>query len=178
MTTPTSGSATRIGIISDTHGWLDPAIAGHFRGVTLILHAGDIGSIAVLEELQRVAPVAAVQGNIDGGPLSDLPRIRTEIVAGWRIALLHAAGSPSRPTAAAGEIFRVGAAQVLVCGHSHIPAAGRVRGLYWINPGAAGREGFHQERTIGLLEVGADGRPRYYRIALGPRSRWTSPAAS
>jgi hypothetical protein len=167
--------ATWIGLLSDTHGWLDPAIAGHFRQVALILHAGDIGNVSVLEELRLVAPVAAVRGNIDGGPLADLPQVRFEVVGAWRIAVLHSAGSPTRPSASAKEILQAGDVQVLVTGHSHIPVAGRVDGLYWLNPGAAGREGFHPERTVGLLEIGADGKLRHYRIALGPRS---SPPAS
>lgn len=160
---------TRVGLLSDTHGWLDPALLEHFRDVALIVHAGDIGRPAVLEALQAVAPVAAVRGNVDGGPLRDLPLETVVEVAGRRIAALHIAGSPQRPNATALTLMADRKPDVLVVGHSHIPVAGRMGDTLWINPGAAGREGFHDERTAALLEVPAEGEMRVLRIHLGRR---------
>ena len=94
-----------IGLIADTHGWLDPAITEQFAGVAHIVHAGDVGDMAVLEALARIAPLTAVRGNIDWGPLSDLPLTALVTVAGLRIAALHIAGSPLKPNAQARDLI-------------------------------------------------------------------------
>jgi putative phosphoesterase len=159
-----------VGLVSDTHGWLDPALFEHFRGASLVIHAGDVGRPEVLQALRQVAPVLAVRGNIDGGELADLPITAVADVGGRRLAVIHAAGSPARPTKAARELVASAHPDVLVVGHSHIPVAGRAAGLTWINPGAAGREGFHQERTAGLLWIGPGGELRHFRVHLGPRA--------
>lgn len=160
---------TAIGLIADTHGWLDPAITEQFAGVAHIVHAGDVGDKAVLEALARIAPVTAVRGNIDWGPLQDLPLTALVTVAGLRIAALHIAGSPLRPNAQARDVIARLRPDVLLVGHSHIAVAGRVAGTLWINPGAAGRQGFHERRTVALLRLAADGERRLFEIDLGPR---------
>ncbi len=162
---------TSIGLIADTHGWLDPAIHDHFAGVARIVHAGDVGDPEVLRELARIAPVTAVRGNIDWGPLQDLPLTAVIAVAGVRIASLHIAGSPLRPNAAARDLIARTRPDVLLVGHSHLPVAGGVLGTLWINPGAAGHHGFHERRTAALLRVAADGERRLYEIDLGRRGR-------
>ena len=157
---PAVPGAQRVGLVSDTHGWLDPALLEHFRGVTAIVHAGDVGDPAILDVLATVAPLTAVRGNIDGGPLRDLPLEATLRVGGRRIAALHIAGSPRRPNADARALVRRERPDLLIVGHSHIPAVARLgpdgaplppgRVLpgqtLWINPGAAGHQGFHAER--------------------------------
>lgn len=160
---------TAIGLIADTHGWLDPAIHEQFAGVAHIVHAGDVGDKAVLEALARIAPVTAVRGNIDWGPLQDLPLTALVTVAGLRIASLHIAGSPLKPNAQARDVIARLRPDVLLVGHSHIAVAGRVGGTLWINPGAAGRQGFHERRTVAILRVAADGERRLFEIDLGPR---------
>jgi putative phosphoesterase len=173
-----SASDIAIGLIADTHGWLDPAIHDHFAGVARIVHAGDVGDPEVLRELARIAPVTAVRGNIDWGPLQDLPLTAVIAVAGVRIASLHIAGSPLRPNAAARDLIARTRPDVLLVGHSHIPVAGRVLGTLWINPGAAGHHGFHERRTAALLRVAADGERRLYEIDLGRRGRGGAAARS
>ncbi len=79
----------RIGVIADTHGLFDQAIIRHFRGVDHILHAGDIGKRSVIEELQSIAPVTAVSGNVDGFGRSGFPRETIIELAGLRIAIRH-----------------------------------------------------------------------------------------
>jgi hypothetical protein len=167
---PAAAATHRLGLIADTHGWLDPALAEHFRGVAMILHAGDVGRASVLEGLRQIAPVVAVRGNVDGGELARLPLEAVVEAAGKRIALLHIAGSPRWPEKAALELLRRERPDVLVVGHSHIAAVGRVEGALWINPGAAGHEGFHERRLAGILEIGT-GELQLYRIDLGPRGR-------
>lgn len=158
-----------IGLVSDTHGWLDPELLELFQGAALIVHAGDVGEPAVLEQLAQVAPLLAVRGNIDGGELADLPLRAMETLAGQRVAALHIAGPPRRPNKAASALLREWEPQVLVVGHSHIPVVQRVRGALWINPGAAGHQGFHQERFAARLYLGGEGGPGLERLALGPR---------
>lgn len=158
-----------IGLVSDTHGWLDPALLEVFAGAALIVHAGDVGDEGVLEALGSVAPVTAVRGNIDGGALQGLPLEVLEEVEGVRVASLHIAGPPERPNKAARALLARWRPQVFVVGHSHVPVLRRVEGALWINPGAAGREGFHEERFAARLWVGGEALSME-RVCLGPRS--------
>ncbi|MCB0217104.1 MAG: metallophosphoesterase family protein [Chloroflexi bacterium] len=164
----------RIGLVSDTHGWLDPKLLEHFTGLDAILHAGDIGDPAILTALAALAPTVAVRGNIDGGRLLDLP-LAALVDLGrprrLRIALLHIAGNPARPSRDARALLERARPNLLVVGHSHIAVAGRVGALTWINPGAAGHHGIHDERSAFLLEVDAEGGLQLGRIDLGPRGR-------
>jgi hypothetical protein len=166
---PAPTGTVSIGLISDTHGWLDPAIHAHFAGVAHIVHGGDVGDDAVLHELGTIAPVMAVRGNIDYGVLADLPWTAVLKVAGKRIAALHIAGSPTKPNRDAQDLAARERPDVLVVGHSHIAIAGRVLGTLWINPGAAGHHGFHAVRTAAVLRIAADGSLALYEITLGPR---------
>ncbi len=166
-------SATTIGLVSDTHGWLDPELVEIFDDyeVDRIVHAGDIGDEVILERLEEIAPVEAVRGNIDGGDLRFLPEERFFEVHGRTIAVLHIAGSPRRPRKRARELIRRDEPDVFVCGHSHIPAVDRVDGALWLNPGAAGRHGFHTERFAAMLHVDEQtGELSMDRIELGSRS--------
>jgi hypothetical protein len=138
--------------------------------VECILHAGDVGSQEVLDGLAEIAPVHVVRGNIDGGPLRFLPLEEVVECAGKRIALLHIAGSPRRPKRAARELLAREEPDAIVVGHSHIPVVGRVQGALWINPGAAGRQGFHTECFAGLLHIEPDGEFGLDRIHLGSRA--------
>jgi uncharacterized protein len=148
----------RIGVLSDTHGWLDPAIAAHFAAVDAILHAGDLGDRAIVAALERVAPVHAVRGNNDTAPaLLDLPEHVDLMFAGTRLHLVH------RPVDA-----RPGDAAVVITGHTHKPLVERRAGVLHLNPGACGRRGFHRERTVALLTL-AGGPPAAEIISLGPR---------
>lgn len=160
-----------VGVLSDTHGWLDPQLLGLFDGAACILHAGDVGDEAVITALEAVAPVVVVRGNIDGGPLRHLPLTHVEEVCGVRIALLHIAGEPSRPTQAARRLLAAEAPQVLIVGHSHVPVVARVGGALWLNPGAAGREGHHDMRfALRLFVHRQTGALRLERLHLGSRA--------
>ena len=167
-------SQKTIGIVSDTHGWLDPELVRVFgdHGVDLIIHAGDIGEMEVIDELEEIAPVKAVYGNIDGGDLRFLPEETTIEVGPRTIAVRHIAGKPSRPGRRAMEFIERETPDVFICGHSHIPVVGRVLDdVLWINPGAAGRQGFHNQRFAALLHVDDEtGELELDRVHLGPRS--------
>jgi putative phosphoesterase len=145
-----------IGLIADTHGYLDPQVPPALQGVDLILHAGDIGAEDVLAAL---ADVTAVVGNNDG-PLAHLGlplQVDVEL-EGVRIHLVH-----RLIDAAPGPDTRV-----VVYGHSHKALVAEREGMLWVNPGAAGRVGFHREVTLALLRV-ANGRCEAELVLLGPR---------
>ena len=146
-------------MISDTHGWLDPRVGSVFAGVDLILHAGDIGALAVIEALAQIAPVHAVRGNVDRAPdLLALPERLDLALNGAGVHLVH------RPQDAAPA-----EAAIVITGHTHRPLIAERDGVLWLNPGAAGRRGFHTERSLALLTLG-EGRPCAEIITLGPRS--------
>jgi len=141
----------RIGVVSDTHGLFDRALLRHFAGVDHILHAGDIGKPEVIELLERIAPVTAVSGNVDGFEASGVPREQVIELAGRRIALYHRLYEKRRLTRdGAGFLARAKPA-VCVYGHSHQPAIEWREGLLLFNPGSAGPKRFHLPRAAGLL---------------------------
>jgi len=115
-----------VGLVSDTHGWLDEELLKIFKGVEHIVHAGDIGQEEVIHRLEKVAPVTMVRGNIDGGELRFYPLEATVEIGGIKIAALHIAGSPKRPRPAARDLITRLRPDVLVVGHSHIPVVGKV----------------------------------------------------
>ena len=141
------GSRIKIGVLSDTHGLLRPEALEAMRGSRLILHAGDVGSPAVLEGLGAMAPVRAVRGNVDGGEWAEgLPLTDAVEVEGVLIYLIHDIGDLDLDPAAAG----VG---VIVSGHSHRPSAEVRRGVLHLNPGSAGPRRFSLPVSAAVLTV-------------------------
>ena len=149
-----------LGLVSDTHGYYHPALDAHLAGVDLILHAGDVGDEAILDRLEALAPVRAVYGNIDGGALRRrLPEHARFEAGGLAFWMTHIAGRPGRWQQGMGAALRADPPDVFVCGHSHILRIERVKplgGMLFVNPGAAGRQGFHQVKTCVRLHL-ADG---------------------
>jgi len=129
----------RIGVISDTHGYLDPRVPKLFRGVTHIIHAGDVVDPAILSVLEVIAPLTAVSGNVDGDELAAaLPGEVTGEIAGVRFVVGHkrkrlmkrlAAGRYAGPDGAPPDL--------VVFGHDHVPAAAWIDGTLFLNPGTA-----------------------------------------
>ena len=166
-----------IGLISDTHGLIRPAIADHFRGVARILHAGDVGGASVLAALNAIAPTDAVYGNVDDPHDPALARERVVTFGGVTIHVSHG-HELGRPTA---ELVAARyAGDVLVFGHTHRaivarPFQGRGRGaespaphqkhVLVVNPGAAGPRRFDLQPSIALLRI-ADGRAHCEVISL------------
>lgn len=148
-----------IGIVSDTHGFFHPSLSKYLGDVDLILHAGDIGTVEVLDKLEALAPTRAVWGNIDGQPL----RLRTAehqrfTVEGLSFWMTHIAGHPKRWQRGMGKQLRVEPPDIFICGHSHILRVERVHDLnnmLYINPGAAGRQGFQRVKTCLRMRVEA-----------------------
>lgn len=149
----------RIGVISDTHGWLHPDAPSVLGECDLVIHAGDIGSAAVLDELEAIGPpVRAVFGNVDGWDVRHrAPEHQRFEAAGLRFWVTHVGGHPGRWAPGIRPQLEANAPDVFVCGHSHILRIERVRSLgnmLYLNPGAAGRQGWHQVRTCVLLQLG------------------------
>jgi len=143
-----------LGLVSDTHGLFDPQLRELFAGVEEILHAGDIGPSAVIEELSALAPVSAIKGNIDERyPTKSLPAVRAVEKAGQRFLLVHDAGKPVKPTPAFRELLHARAPTIVVSGHSHKARMEQVGDRLFINPGSAGKKRFSLERTAGLLKI-------------------------
>lgn len=161
-----------LGVLADTHGRLHPRAIPAFAaaGVEQILHAGDVGRPAVLEELAQVAPVIAVRGNVDHGEWATrLPEVVDRVIAGRRVVMTHIAGNPQRLVPAVAALLAESQAELFICGHSHRPLlASWAPGRYWLNPGAAGRQGFHKRATIALVRFSANGIQAELRD-LGPK---------
>ncbi|NOZ56562.1 MAG: metallophosphoesterase family protein [Calditrichaeota bacterium] len=143
----------RVGLISDTHGSVHPEVFRLFDGVDLILHAGDVDSATVLSDLEVLAPVLAVKGNMDAEwTLASLPALRVIEVEGHNIALIH---NRRHLTA---ELLRAGVkpteVDVLVYGHTHLAEWHREGKLLVVNPGSA-RAGT-PKASVGFLEVAPD----------------------
>jgi putative phosphoesterase len=156
-----SQATVRIGVVSDTHGYLDPQVLVEFAGVTHIIHAGDIMDTATLEALRGVAPVTAVAGNMDDGKLGKLPREVLVEVGGVRIVVGHKRKRLLKRLAAGkieGSSPRDDPPGLVVWGHDHVPAAEWVEGVLYLDPGTASAP--HEEDddpTVAVVEVGAAG---------------------
>jgi len=164
----------KIGIISDTHGYLDPQVFQYFETCDEIWHAGDIGDLYVAEELAAFKPLRAVHGNIDDQAIRRYyPQDQIFDFCGMRVWITHIAGSPSRYTPSILAKLQQTTFDLLVCGHSHILRVMRDKQhlpLLYINPGAAGRHGIHHVRTILRLAIEAGKIVTMEAIELGLRS--------
>jgi putative phosphoesterase len=159
-TIPTRHDGTlRLAVVADTHSAPHSAATSHLAALKpdAILHAGDIGDLAVLERLATVAPVFAVRGNIDEQAPS-LPDVLTlDVVSSGavalRILLLHIAVNGPRIRADVSRRALAEDAALVVCGHSHVPFIGRDRGLAVFNPGSIGPRRFHLPIVFGTLDL-------------------------
>ncbi len=143
-----------IGVVSDTHGFYDPRVPPLLDGVEHILHAGDIGTGGIIEQLADIAPVTAVRGNNDReGPESEYPDVETLELGGCRIYLTHIVKVPKEGDESGLATYLEAGADAVVYGHSHF-AFHETRGdLTFFNPGAAGKRRFKVVPSIGLLEL-------------------------
>ena len=146
----------RIGIISDTHSCWDDKYLIHFAGCDEIWHAGDIGSPLIVDNLATCCQVRAVCGNIDGRDMRlRFPEVLRFKVEECNVIMTHIGGYPGKYSPAMRDILRNERPQLFVAGHSH-----RLKVMYdkelaclHINPGAAGRQGWHAVRTIVKLTI-------------------------
>ena len=146
----------KIGVISDTHGFLDPRVPPLLYGVDLILHAGDIGTAEVIQGLESIAPVTAVRGNNDrSGQTANFEEELLLELSGRRLFLTHQVQLPKRKGNPPPDRFLGQALDVVVFGHSYIAHQEWRNGILFFNPGAAGKRRFRVVPSLGLLELTA-----------------------
>jgi uncharacterized protein len=156
----------RLGIIADTHGKLRPEVFDVFAGVQHILHGGDLGPLALLDELETIAPVTAVYGNTDGLEVrARLPQVARVQLDGFRIVVTHGdqfgSPTPDKLNAAFPE------AEILVFGHTHRPLLTLVDQVVTVmNPGGAGPRRFDLPASVGIMELEPGIPPRGRIVAL------------
>lgn len=137
----------KVGIVSDTHGLFRPELIRIFSDCELIIHAGDIGKIEVLDKLKSIAPVTAVRGNVDKGALlHKLPKTEVVGVLNTFIYILHDIGRLDIDPGAAGF-------QIVVTGHSHKAREEKKDGVLYINPGSAGPRRFNLPISAAVIEI-------------------------
>ncbi|WP_375419246.1 metallophosphoesterase family protein [uncultured Hymenobacter sp.] len=163
----------RIALLSDTHGYLDERIVHHLGGADEIWHAGDFGGVDVADTLAGLAPVfRGVYGNIDGRDVRLSQPLTQEFeVEGLRVLMTHIGGYPGHYAPAARPLLHAARPGLFISGHSHIL---RVMpdpklGLLHLNPGAAGRHGFHKVRTLLRFGVQAGKVTELQVVELGAR---------
>ena len=136
-----------VGIISDTHGLLRPEALKTFEGVSLIIHAGDIGTPALLDGLQYIAPVVAVRGNTDRDEWAyKLPLTEMIEIGGVSLYVLHDLGKLDLNPAASGV-------SAVISGHTHEPVIQNRKGVLFLNPGSAGPKRFTLPVSVALLRI-------------------------
>lgn len=147
---------TKVLLLSDTHSYIDETILRYALECDVIWHAGDIGSLEVIQTLEKVKPVVAVYGNIDGGVLrSEFPKHQFFTCEGMKVFLTHIGGYPKRYASGIRELLLEKRPQLFVCGHSHILKVmyDKEYEVLHLNPGAVGKYGFHKVRTMLRFEI-------------------------
>ncbi len=142
---------TKILLLSDTHSHIDDAIVKHTQWADEVWHAGDIGALAVTDTLEKIKPIRAVHGNIDDHiiqkefPLNQ--RFYCEEVDVW---ITHIGGYPPKYNERTRKVIKENPPKLFICGHSHILKVmwDKKLGILHMNPGACGKHGFHQVRTM------------------------------
>ncbi len=140
----------KIALLSDTHSYIDDRILDFFKEVDEIWHAGDIGSMEVLNKLKSIKPVRAVYGNIDGIEFrNELPESLNFNCENVKVFITHIGGYPKKYAKGIKAVLQELKPQLFVAGHSHILKVmyDKELELLYINPGAAGKSGFHKIRT-------------------------------
>lgn len=164
-----------IGILSDTHGWIHPRLYNFFENVDEIWHAGDIGGIEVLDLLSDFKPMRAVYGNIDNAEvrssLKEHLHFRTEKISVW---MTHIGGVPGNYDRRVKEKIYKSPPDIFICGHSHIAKVmfDKKAGCLYVNPGAAGYNGFHKYMTAIRVEIDGKNIHDMELIELGERGKY------
>ena len=165
----------KIAILSDTHSWLDDRILEYLKNADEIWHAGDIGSIDVIDKLEKLpGKLRAVSGNIDDHQIQlSAPEIQAFTVDNNKVLITHIAGNPPKYNKEVRQLLHNHHPDILVCGHSHILKVmhDKRSDLLFINPGSCSHHGFHKMRTLIQFQI-INGKPqKMIAIELGKRGR-------
>ncbi|NVB84819.1 MAG: metallophosphoesterase family protein [Kofleriaceae bacterium] len=176
VTLPTApdGSVT-LAAVADTHSQPHDLTAKRLREIepSAILHGGDIGDLAVLENLEEIAPVYAVRGNIDTRA-RDLPDVLTIEVGALKILMTHIAVYGPRLRSEVARMAKAASASLVVCGHSHVPFIGIDHGITVFNPGSIGPRRFHLPIVLGRIDISPAG-VRLAHVNCETGERWLPP---
>lgn len=163
----------KIGLLSDTHGDLDPKIFHYFKDVDEIWHAGDVGTISVIDQLRQFKPLRGVYGNIDSTEIRrELPLFDVFRCEDVKVLITHIAGKPRKYAKPAFELIQEHRPQLFICGHSHILLVEKDKqmDMLWMNPGACGNKGFHKIKTLIRFEIDGNKVQNLEAIEIGNRS--------
>jgi len=163
---------TRVGLISDTHGFLDDAVFAHFNNCDEVWHAGDFGSLDLVKKLQEFKPLRGVYGNIDGAEIrAEFPEVLSFECEQVKVVMKHIGGYPGRYAPGVKQELLEQQSDLFISGHSHILKIifdEKIRCLH-MNPGAAGKQGWHKVRTLIRFEVNGDKMQNCEVIELGKK---------
>lgn len=142
----------KIGVISDTHNFIPPAVFDIFQGVDLLIHAGDIGGEGVLSDLRALAPVKAVHGNMDTFPVTEQNKqILFFELAGKQFCLTHIIGSPKH---FAYQLFKANKqADIVISGHTHIASKTIINGVVFVDPGSASKPRGGKRGSVAIVNI-------------------------
>ena len=162
----------RIGLLSDTHSFLDDAVFKYFDECDEIWNAGDIGNPELIKKLGAFKPTRAVYGNIDGAEIRSIfPEVQYFMIESVKIIIIHIGGYPPKYNSISKPILVKHKPTLFICGHSHIAKAmyDQQLKLLHLNPGAAGKEGFHLVRTLMRFNINEDKIEKLEVIELAKR---------
>ena len=163
---------TRIGLISDTHGYLDDAVFKHFEQCDEVWHAGDFGNNELVAQLKAFKPLRGVYGNIDGTDIRmEFPEVQRFTCEDVSVLMIHIGGYPGKYSPLAKTQLLAQPTQLFVSGHSHILKViydDKLRCLH-MNPGAAGKSGWHKVRTLIRFVIDGKDMKQCEVIEMGPR---------
>lgn len=163
---------TKILLLSDTHGHIDPTILKYAVQADEIWHAGDIGSLSVTDKLKALKPVRGVYGNIDDHIIQkEFPEHNRFMCEGVDVWITHIGGYPGSYNVRVRDAIRQNPPKLFICGHSHILKVmnDKKLGLLHMNPGACGKHGFHQVRTMIRFVIDGDKISDLEVVELGKR---------
>lgn len=163
---------TKILLLSDTHSHIDDAILKHVKWADEVWHAGDIGSLDVTDAIAKLKPLKGVHGNIDDHIIQkEFPENNRFFCEGVDVFITHIGGYPPKYNIRTRDIIRENPPKLFICGHSHILKVmmDKKLGVLHMNPGACGKHGFHQVRTMLRFVIEEDNIKDLEVIELGKR---------
>jgi len=153
---PLNNTSLKIGLLSDTHGYLDEAVFTHFDKCDEIWHAGDVGDVTIVQRLMEFKPLRGVYGNIDGQAIrSYFPENNFFMCEEVKVFLTHIGGYPPSYNNRTKPLIEINRPQLFISGHSHIL---KIKydpkyACMHMNPGAAGKQGWHKVKTLIRFEI-------------------------
>ena len=163
----------RIGLMSDTHSFLDPKIYTYFADVDEIWHAGDVGSLEVIDELRKFKPLKGVYGNIDDYSIrKEFPEFERFKCEDVEVLITHIGGRPGKYSKPALEEISKKSPKLFICGHSHILLVKMDPkfNMLCMNPGACGVKGFHNVKTLLRFSISGDRIHDLEVVEIGKRT--------